>query len=165
MAYDPENSFLINSLPVNANQFQEDSEAVNSDPSILVWNTDLNVLQRISTKTNEVLNETALPLPYRSYTALLSQAGTDAPVATILENTLGVTPVWSYAAEGQYNLTSAGAFDMDKTTISVGNYPDTLSYSRNVNGNILRVETKLDATMALANDCLNRTMIEIRVYN
>lgn len=32
-------------------------------------------------------------LPYKVYTALLTQTGTDAPVATVLENTLGGTPI------------------------------------------------------------------------
>ena len=35
-------------------------------------------------------------IPYKVYTALLTQTGTNAPVATVLENTLGGTPVWSY---------------------------------------------------------------------
>ena len=33
---------------------------------------------------------------YLVYTALLTQSGTDAPVATVLENTLGGTVTWSY---------------------------------------------------------------------
>lgn len=33
---------------------------------------------------------------YKVYTALLTQTGTNAPVATVLENTLGETPTWYY---------------------------------------------------------------------
>ena len=42
--------------------------------------------------------ETPTPVdsrPYKVYTALLTQSGTNAPVATVLENTLGGEIVWS----------------------------------------------------------------------
>jgi hypothetical protein len=41
----------------------------------------------------------------------LTQSGTDAPVATIIRNTLGGTPVWSYVSPGVYTCTLLGAFD------------------------------------------------------
>lgn len=44
------------------------------------------------------------------YRALLSQSGTDAPVATVLENSLGGVPVWTRANPGEYLLTLASAF-------------------------------------------------------
>lgn len=55
------------------------------------------------------------PVSYKVYSALLTQSGTDAPVAVIQENTLGVVPVWAYADVGYYTLTFAGAFPNDKT--------------------------------------------------
>ena len=36
-----------------------------------------------------------LILPYRIYVAKITQSGTSAPSATVLQNTLGGTPVWS----------------------------------------------------------------------
>lgn len=49
------------------------------------------------------------------YRALLTQTGTDAPVATVLENTLGGTLVWTRSQAGNYVGTLAGAFpDADK---------------------------------------------------
>ncbi len=48
------------------------------------------------------------------YRALLTQSGTNPPVATVLENTLGGTPVWSRVAAGLYKLTLAGAFTVNK---------------------------------------------------
>lgn len=47
--YDPGNSFLVTSLPVNANQFEEHSLANNNEPSIIVWNTRLGILQMVPT--------------------------------------------------------------------------------------------------------------------
>jgi len=44
------------------------------------------------------------------YRALLSQSGTDAPVATVLENSLGGTLVWTRASAGTYDGTLAGVF-------------------------------------------------------
>lgn len=55
--------------------------------------------------------------PYKVYTALLTQSGTDAPVATVMENTLGGTVVWSYAGVGQYVGTLTGAFPAGKCFI------------------------------------------------
>lgn len=117
MAYDPANSFLINSLPLNANQFEADSEALNSVPSILVWNTELNAIQRINTKTNAVLNQFNSDDPGLVYIATLDQSGVGAPVATIIKNTLGVVPVWSYDDVGRYVLTAEGVFTSGKTRV------------------------------------------------
>jgi hypothetical protein len=61
----------------------------------------------------------ASSLSYLVYTALLNQTGTDAPVATVLENTLGGTPVWSRSMQGVYVLTLAGAFTVGKTAVFV----------------------------------------------
>ena len=49
----------------------------------------------------------AVPKVYR---ALLTQTNTDPPTATVLENTLGGTVVWTYNAEGTYIGTLADAF-------------------------------------------------------
>ncbi len=52
---------------------------------------------------------------YSVYTALLTQTGTDAPTAVVLENTLGGTVVWSYDSVGTYIATLAGVFTANKT--------------------------------------------------
>ena len=44
------------------------------------------------------------------YVAKLAQSGTNAPVATVLKNTLGGTVVWSRISSGTYEATLAGAF-------------------------------------------------------
>lgn len=51
------------------------------------------------------------------YVALLTQSGTDAPVATVLKNTLGGVPVWTYGGVGIYDVTLADAFPTSKTNI------------------------------------------------
>ncbi|RWX03350.1 hypothetical protein [Flavobacterium cerinum] len=57
--------------------------------------------------------------PYKVYTAFLQQTGTSAPVATVLENTLGVTITWSRSSTGIYGgSASAPVFTNNKTTIN-----------------------------------------------
>ena len=54
--------------------------------------------------------------PYKSYVAILTQTGTAAPtVATVLDNTLGGTIVWTRTAAGNYTGTLTGAFTASKT--------------------------------------------------
>jgi len=55
---------------------------------------------------------------YKIYTALLTQVGTSAPTATVLENTIGDI-VWTRSGTGEYIGTLASAFTIDKTTVSV----------------------------------------------
>jgi hypothetical protein len=44
------------------------------------------------------------------YVAYLTQTGTNAPVATVIKNTLGGTVVWARSSTGSYTGTLAGAF-------------------------------------------------------
>jgi len=63
----------------------------------------------------------------KRYVALLSQAGTDAPVATVLENTLGGTVVWGYTGVGIYSATLTGAFTENKTVVRISNFDNGAS--------------------------------------
>lgn len=56
---------------------------------------------------------------YKVYTALLSQTGENAPVATVLENTLGGEPVWSRLQAGYYQGTLTGEFLAGKTIVTM----------------------------------------------
>ena len=42
------------------------------------------------------------PRPYKVYTALLTQSGTNAPVATVLENNTGLNITYQYLLVGKY---------------------------------------------------------------
>lgn len=53
--------------------------------------------------------------PSKRYIALITQSGTDAPVATVLRNTLSDAPVWARSSQGVYTLTLTGEFTVDKT--------------------------------------------------
>jgi hypothetical protein len=56
------------------------------------------------------------PPAYKVYTALLTQTGIDAPVATVLENTLGTNITYQYNGIGNYSiLASNDLFTANKT--------------------------------------------------
>ena len=59
-------------------------------------------------------------LGYTVYTALLTQAGATAPVATILQNTTGGTFTWTRQSAGNYIITASSAlFTANKTMVFV----------------------------------------------
>lgn len=113
-------------------------------------------------------------LGYKVYSALLTQSGFSAPTATVMENTLNITPSFSYydnpgtfeTEVGTYIITASGAFTSGKTVVLNGNSflytngllrysvssPDDV-YIYTFQGNVL------------SNGVLNNTFIEIRVYD
>lgn len=110
-------------------------------------------------------------LPYKVYSALLTQAGTDAPVAIVLENTLGVTFTWNYIATGNYSIDadSGTPFTADKTTVIVGSTPDSGSPGIGTFGTRtdtqIQIWTRISGNgLARNNDYLHQTFFEIRVY-
>ena len=83
------------------------------------WLTDV---KHYFVKINEIIdwiNNIGTP-SYKVYTALLTQTGTNAPVATILQNTLGGIPIFSYVSTGEYNITLTGKLTASKRFIFFG---------------------------------------------
>ncbi len=107
-----------------------------------------------------VVDENAsTPLVYK---ALLTQTGTDAPVATVLENTLGGTVVWSYNGVGEYNGALTGAFTSGKTI-----FPSPLveiGATHNVNSNIYATDVDYVTIFTDGNGNLSGTLVQIEVY-
>jgi hypothetical protein len=69
------------------------------------------------------------------YTALVSQSGTSAPTATVLENTLDGTVVWSRDSTGSYRATLAGVFTGNTVifcTVTPGRIGKFITAIRNV---------------------------------
>ena len=109
--------------------------------------------------------------PYKVYTALLNQSGTNAPVATVLENTLGGDIVWSYYTEGVYNGELLGAFTINKTDISFGAYKSSGQAGDKINiyddegeseDSIKIIQQTYDNNSV---DGFSNIRIEIRVYS
>ena len=105
---------------------------------------------------------------YKVYTVVLSQSGLNAPTATILENTLSGVPAFGYVSAGQYTLTLANEFTTNKVFISatvgtaVGTADLTIRSSSNSTSEILIQST---SNAAFANDLINNSSLEIRVYS
>jgi hypothetical protein len=115
--------------------------------------------------------------PYKIYTALLTQSGTDAPVATVLENTLGGEVVWARGGVGNYTGTLVGAFTLNKTVsninsnYSAADWEGSLTFrvaTLQIGGediiNLNTAEMIDGAPIALVDDYLNKTQITIKVY-
>ena len=102
---------------------------------------------------------------YLKYVALLSQTGTDAPVATVLENTLGGTVVWTYEDVGSYIGTLSGAFIINKTVIILGasNGAGQSNAAFRSSDNAVGI-VSANGSGTPSNDLIYETPIEIRAY-
>ena len=94
---------------------------------------------------------------YKVYTALLTQSGTSAPVATVLENTLGIIS-FDVDSEGIYLIKSISLFTENKTAVF---FTNSLSYDSNIN----RVDESTINLDVSSSDNMSNSTIEIRVYN
>lgn len=103
---------------------------------------------------------------YLVYTALLTQTGTDAPVATVLENTLGGTVVWTRESEGVYHGTLSGAFTSMRTVLSIlGGYRLDLYINEGINVKFVRENSDNVSILTDGQDAwISDMFIEIRVY-
>jgi hypothetical protein len=101
-------------------------------------------------------------LPYKVYTALLTQEGENAPVATVLENTVG-SIVIDYDSIGGYYIESP-SFENSKTLVLIGSLSslDHTWFAQCYEPQIY-INT-FDSGIA-SDSILNNASIEIRVYN
>jgi hypothetical protein len=120
----------------------------------------------VTIDTDLVVNGDNNIRPYRVYSAILSQSGTNAPTAVVLENTIGDIFL-SREGIGDYHISSNSLFTVDKTSISCNGIGDT-------NGGIVfavvggvgfcQLITRTNAGIT-SDDILFKSFIEIRVYN
>lgn len=109
----------------------------------------------------------------KRYIAILNQTGQNAPVATVLENSLGAPIVWTRSSEGQYLGTLAGAFPAKTKLLhgdGQGGEADTrvsMMLPPSVEDYVLvhtkNVSEEVPAPM-FADNLLLRTTVEILVY-
>jgi hypothetical protein len=114
--------------------------------------------------------------PYKVYSALLSQSGTSAPTAIVLQNTLGGNIVWTREGVGVYKGTLAGAFLENKTNIGtpiietftnddyLGPYILHEYSLYRINNNECILSTALNPNGVKVDSQLSGMFIEIRVY-
>jgi len=105
---------------------------------------------------------------YREYVAILNQAGSSAPVATVVDNELGDTITYTYEGNGYYKAHSTGLFTVGKTVV--------LFTSGNVNsGNVVSVQARATSdsvielstgySLSQSDDTMLNDNFIIRVYN
>lgn len=110
---------------------------------------------------------------YKVYTALLNQIGSNPPIATVLENTIGDIS-FTYISTGTYGINSADLFTLNKTMVATVTFSSgTGMFAQVVNC----INSAIDSTKSLlviktnsagfgqVDDKLLNTPIEIRVYN
>ena len=122
--------------------------------------------------TTAFVLENSSARPYKVYTALLSQSGTNAPVATVLENTLGGTVVWTRGSVGLYIGTLDNGFSSTLSKVRIfisGGEPsqNATGFYNALPNNIDSVQVNTRNTSGSLADSLMSTgaTIEIRVYN
>ena len=110
---------------------------------------------------------------FKLYVANLTQSGTNAPVATVLQNTLGGTLVWTRSEEGQYMATLADVFgDVDKVYImiqgiwfeSTFTFPCFSLFGVNDSNSIIFYTLALSTPDTYEDSLFNNTSVEIRIY-
>jgi hypothetical protein len=112
-------------------------------------------------------------LPYKVYSALITQTGATDPTAFVLENTLG-TITFDYITNGTYNILSSNLFVLDKTFIFINLARNDLAQpdiciTRYFDLSIINLFSYYyDVALTrffLGDDLIVNGSIEIRVYN
>lgn len=117
---------------------------------------------------NNSIIEASKPKVYR---ALLTQSGTDAPTAVVLENTLRGELVWTYTSQGRYTGTLNGVFLQNKVITNINQTGINLSFPEETgfksfyrsNDNTVTILCKL-TNYDDSDDLLIDTSVEILVY-
>ena len=130
---------------------------------------------------DELIQSLAPEPAYKVYTALFTQSGTNAPVVTIISNTLGLTLTWGRSSAGNYfggdiasqcpdgktvfitsNVSNGGAFGTDPKEAYL--WTVNSGASRFLNFNIKAISSS-GASTSVDWDSPKAILIEIRVYN
>lgn len=150
-------------------------------PTVTPASNDLVVITDVSdsnaTKTATVgsISSGSTASEYDSYVALITQAGTAAPVATVLENTTGKTFTFVRTSEGNYDVTYDSAVtDIDKVVIDLSmtfrgagtSYANANVHSSNTNGfKIVSVTQEASGLEIASDDVFLRTPLTIKIYS
>ena len=149
---------------------------INSYPIEVPTTTDLipfsDVSEGNTTKSATVQSianlANAVQLGYTSLVQLLTQTGTNAPVATEVYNNTGQTFTWSYVSSGVYRITSTGApFTVNKTVVfanpgAPGAVGATIQWNLINSSTIELTSLNLNAT---TNGLITGGSFEIKIYN
>ena len=129
----------------------------------------------------DVSDSVAASAPYQSYVALFTQSGTNAPVVTIVSNTLGLTLTWERSSAGNYfggdiasqcpdgktvfitsNASNGGAFSIDPKEAYLWTFNSGAGRFLYFN---IKTISSTGASTAVDWNSPKAILIEIRVYN
>ena len=128
------------------------------------WSTDSNLLWQILKQLTRLTSVMFAATPkYKVYTALLNQVNQDAPVATVLQNTLGGEVVWTTPFDGTFDAILNGVFTLNKVVIFVTTSNATIIEAYPIDINTIELY-QVDLSGMQING-LNNVSLEIRVYN
>jgi hypothetical protein len=151
-------------IPINLYQLQSER----TTDGTLVTNSNFKYPTEQAVKTYVDAKDSR---PYKIYTAILFQNGTNSPTAIVLENTYGVNFNWSRTGIGNYKVSnSEGVFVNEKTISFFNNSDDQRSISSFYDSiNDYYVSQFLINSSGDPNispfDGFYKAMIEIRTYN
>ena len=135
---------------------------LNDDPYGSFEEFSLAISDAINFNTGEATPQ------YKVYTALLSQSGTNAPTATVLENTLGQTITWSYNGTGNWITNDIVGATQDNLWINISKksnnkYLDVEEHNTGGASSVYLYQFDIISNTPINN--LEKGYIEIRVYN
>lgn len=128
--------------------------------------TSQTLASPVTINDNLIVTGTNNIRPYKVYSAILSQTGTNAPTAVVLENTIG-SIFLTRTDVGMYRVSSNSLFTADKTTISCNGvgYSNGELIAAIVGGvGFCQILTRNTAGVT-SDDILFKNFIEVRVYN
>jgi len=107
-------------------------------------------------------------LGYTVYTALITQAGAAAPVATVLQNTTGGTIAWTRNSTGRYIATLSGkTYVANKTAVIITSGGNNDRFLKPVVSSTSTVDIyNMDTGDSAVSDGISATTtVEIRIYS
>jgi hypothetical protein len=116
------------------------------------------------TKNFSIQDIIDLAIPYKIYNAILTQSEDSDPVATVLQNTLGGTVVWTRDSQGLYLGTLENVFVPNKTLVQATNSTNKINKVNNENSDYIEISI-FDTVTESLEDGFSKLFIEIKVYN
>ncbi len=118
-----------------------------------------------TTKKMTVLSlKDTLGLPSRYLYANISQTGTSAPTMTVVKNTLGYTPTFSYDGVGDYTMNFSESLSVNNTILTAGENRFPYVGSFRLSGGGVKIDTYRASTGANTDGVLVNASIKIEIY-
>jgi len=133
-------------------------------------NTDGDTNKTRNFTVKQIAEFANIPSAYTAYTALLTQAGTNAPIATVIYNNTSSIFTWARTGVGTYTVTSSEdlKFTEDKTIVFInygGPSSDGLPPKWSITDDTTITVVTQDETGVVDDGILTTASFEIRIYN